>query len=598
MAEATGAPLPSTRRRPGAFRRLLKKPTGVGSLAVLAVFVLLGLLEPLLVTHSPTYSSLEHVNAPVGTPGWPLGGDGTGHDIWAMLLASIDVSLASAAIGTGVAVIVGGIFGLIAGYVGKATDGIASYVFSLLMSLPALVILVVLTPITGGNFAITMVLLGLLLSAGIFRLVRNLVVGVRKELYIDAARVSGLSGRRIISRHVLYAVRGPIAIQAGFLAAICIGMQAGLAFIGIGSNIPSFGSMSNAAFGNMYSYPIQLVWPTVGLSLLTGSLILLANSYRDALSGAGTRATRRISAWRPAEAAQPVVSADGTMTSDTPAGHMESPVSVLLRIQNLSVAYKDENGAEKDVVSSVSLDVRAGEIVGLVGESGSGKTQTAFSVLGLLPGDASVRATELSLDGRSLIGADLRSLRGRHMAYIPQEPLSNLDPSFTIGSQLVEGLRPFMPAREAKQTILDLLGRVGIPDPKRTFRSYPHQMSGGMAQRALIVGAVAPRPKLLIADEPTTALDVTVQAEILDLLRELQSEYKMGVLLVTHNFGVVADLCDRVVVMRNGQVVETGVIRDIFHAPRHDYTKELINAILDEEAVRDDSTLPVDEGVT
>jgi peptide/nickel transport system permease protein len=184
------------------------------------------------------------------------------------------------------------------------------------------------------------------------------------------------------------------------------------------------------------------------------------------------------------------------------------------------------------------------------------------------------------------------------MAYIPQEPLSNLDPSFTIGSQLVEGLRPFMPAREAKQTILDLLGRVGIPDPKRTFRSYPHQMSGGMAQRALIVGAVAPRPKLLIADEPTTALDVTVQAEILDLLRELQSEYKMGVLLVTHNFGVVADLCDRVVVMRNGQVVETGVIRDIFHAPRHDYTKELINAILDEEAVRDDSTLPVDEGVT
>jgi peptide/nickel transport system permease protein len=166
--------------------------------------------------------------------------------------------------------------------------------------------------------------------------------------------------------------------------------------------------------------------------------------------------------------------------------------------------------------------------------------------------------------------------------------MSNLDPSFTVGSQLVEGLRKGMSRREAKDTVLQLLERVGIPDPKRTFRSYPHQISGGMAQRVLIAGAVASRPKLLIADEPTTALDVTIQAEILDLLRDLQGELGMGVLLVTHNFGVVADLCDRVVVMKQGKLVEEGSVRAIFNSPVHPYTQELIGAILDEDTVRTD----------
>ncbi len=199
-------------------------------------------------------------------------------------------------------------------------------------------------------------------------------------------------------------------------------------------------------------------------------------------------------------------------------------------------------------------------------------------------------ADVLSVDGRDLqraSSAELRKLRGPVMAYIPQEPMANLDPSFTVGSQLVEGLRD-MPRGEAEKTVLELLDRVGITDPRRTFKSYPHQISGGMAQRVLIAGAVAPRPKLLIADEPTTALDVTVQAEILDLLRDLQTEFHMGVLLVTHNFGVVADLCDRVLVMQQGELVEGGAVRSIFHSPTHPYTQQLIGAILDEETVRTD----------
>ena len=168
--------------------------------------------------------------------------------------------------------------------------------------------------------------------------------------------------------------------------------------------------------------------------------------------------------------------------------------------------------------------------------------------------------------------------------------MSNLDPSWTVGAQLVEGLRATTPMSrtEARDRVLALLVRVGIPEPERTFRSYPHQISGGMAQRVLIAGAVASRPLLLIADEPTTALDVTVQAEILDLLRDLQRELNMAVLLVTHNFGVVADICGRVAVMRQGSVVETGTTDELFAAPQHPYTRRLLDSILDESTLRTD----------
>jgi peptide/nickel transport system permease protein len=179
-------------------------------------------------------------------------------------------------------------------------------------------------------------------------------------------------------------------------------------------------------------------------------------------------------------------------------------------------------------------------------------------------------------------------VRGRRISYVPQEPMSNLDPSFTVGSQLVEPLRLCLGLSKAaaKQRALELLARVGLPDPARTFASYPHELSGGMAQRVLIAGAVSCEPDLIIADEPTTALDVTVQAEILDLLRDLQRELNTAMILVTHNFGVVADLCDRVAVMQEGQIVETGLVRDIFKRPQHAYTQSLLAAILEDAPAR------------
>ncbi len=572
-------------RRAGAFRRLLRKPLGLAPLAVLLVIITLGFLEPVLSTHNPLFASLDHINAQVGTPGWPLGGDQYGRDIWARVLTSITVSVISAVIGAGVGVAVGAVFGLIAGYVGKRTDAVTSWVFNLLMTFPALVLVMVLYPVMGGTYQGMMFVFGLFLAPGIFRLVRNLVMGVRNELYVDAAKVSGLSNRRILSRHVLYVVRGPVIISAAFLASAAIGVQAGLAFLGFGSTqTPSFGSMTNDAFANIYTAPVQIVWPALFLAFLNSGLILLGNAYRDVLAGPQSTAGKKRS--REETVVDPATN-DVVARGESRGG--------LLSVRNLRVRYPMPDGTAKEVVRGVSLDVDPGEIVGLVGESGSGKTQTAFSLLGLLPKDAAMTASELTLAGDSQMGksaTELRKLRSGVISYIPQEPMANLDPSFTVGSQLMEGLTKSMPRKEAKEAILALLARVGIPEPERTFALYPHQISGGMAQRVLIAGAVVSRPKLLIADEPTTALDVTVQAEILDLLRELQGELGMGVLLVTHNFGVVADLCDRVIVMRDGELIEEGSVSNIFHRPEHPYTQELISSILDEDVVRTDP--PVD----
>jgi peptide/nickel transport system permease protein len=252
-------------------------------------------------------------------------------------------------------------------------------------------------------------------------------------------------------------------------------------------------------------------------------------------------------------------------------------------VSDLRVAL---TGTNLDVVDEINIDLRPGEVVGLVGESGSGKSQTAFAVLGLLPPQARTSAATMTFDGADLRGlspAAMNRLRGRRIGYIPQEPMSNLDPSFTIGSQLTGPMRHHLglSGAEARTRALALLDRVGIPDPARVFASYPHQVSGGMAQRVLIAGAVSCDPDLLIADEPTTALDVTVQAEVLDLIRELQAERRLGVLLVTHDFGVVADVCDTVVVMREGRVVESAAAEPLFADPQHEYTRMLLGSTLE-----------------
>ncbi len=586
----TTVPAPSTERivalaaqarvkRTSTWRRLLRDPQAVITASILIIVFGLGVLTPFLTPHGPNEANLSMANAPVGTPGYPLGADESGRDIWTRLLHSTNTAAISGLIGTSVALFVGVTMGLIGGYFGKVTRATTEWLFNLIMTFPGVLVLIILMPVTGGDYRFTMLVFGVLLAPGIYRIVRNLVLGVRNELYVDAARVSGLGDLRILGRHVLFVIRGPIIIAAAFLIGSSIAVQSGLAFLGVGSlQVPSFGAMIASGFRNLYLAPTQFLWPSIMLGMITASFVLFGNSLRDVLEGSKPKPLKVGAGQRVAE----VVENEATDSS------------ALLQIEDLAIAYPRPDGGYHEVVRGVSLSIARGQVVGLVGESGSGKSQTAFATLGVLPNEALIARGSIRFEGRELVGltdAQMRPFRGKEIAYIPQEPMSNLDPSFRVGAQLVEGVRSALgiSRREAKQRVLALLERCGIADPQRTFDSYPHQISGGMAQRVLIAGAVASRPKLLIADEPTTALDVTVQAEILDLLRDLQSELDMAVLLVTHNFGVVADICDRIAVMKQGVLVETGRTQDLFTNPQDDYTRMLLAAILDENVVRTDA---------
>lgn len=574
---ATEAPATPVRR--SAYRRLIRDPQAIITTSFLLLVIVLGILAPLITQHGPNEASLDAVNAKIGTPGYLLGGNQSGQDILARLLYSINTSVLSGLIGTSVAIVIGLFFGLVGGYFGTRVRTSVEWIFNLIMTFPGLLLLIVLLPVTKGDFRATMLIFGVLLAPGVYRIVRNLTIGVKNELYVDAARVSGLTTLRVLGRHVMPVVRGPVIISAAFLTGSAINVQAGLAFLGLGSaEVPSFGAMISSGFLNLYVDPLQFVWPAVLLGLISACLVLLGNSLRDALEGVRPKASK---VGAPAQAAVTTTDLTGRATE-------------LLQVQNLEISYPTPSGEKKPVLKGVSLDLRAGETLGLVGESGSGKTQTAFAILGVLPPESIITNGSIKLEGRELIGlreGELRKLRGRSIAYVPQEPMSNLDASFTVGAQLVEGIRSAtsLSRRHARERALELMEHVGITDPQRTFNLYPHQISGGMAQRILIAGAVASSPKLLIADEPTTALDVTIQAEILDLLRDLQKEMGMAILLVTHNFGVVADICDRMAVMQQGQIVESGDVVEVFKNPQHPYTRELLNSILDEDSVREDA---------
>jgi peptide/nickel transport system ATP-binding protein/oligopeptide transport system ATP-binding protein len=258
--------------------------------------------------------------------------------------------------------------------------------------------------------------------------------------------------------------------------------------------------------------------------------------------------------------------------------------SRLLNVSDLRVYFQTEAGILK-AVDGVSFEIAAGETLGLVGESGCGKSVTAYSILKLLPSPpARYEGGEISFRGESLLELDdraLRRVRGNLISMIFQEPMSSLNPIMSIGAQIVEAIREHQKKsnREAREIAVDMLRRVGIGSPESRLREYPHQLSGGMKQRAMIAMALACRPSLLIADEPTTALDVTIQAQILELLNELQRDLSMSVLLITHDLGVVAETCDRVAVMYAGKIVESSPVAMLFDSPKHPYTHGLFRSL-------------------
>ena len=255
----------------------------------------------------------------------------------------------------------------------------------------------------------------------------------------------------------------------------------------------------------------------------------------------------------------------------------------LLNIRNLTVKFATATGSFT-AVDGIDVHVDKGEVLAIVGESGSGKSVSMLAVMGLLPDTATITADEMTYDGRDisrLTAAERRSLIGREITMIFQEPVASLNPAFTVGFQIEEVLRlnQGLSRRAAHDRALDLFRAVGIPEPEVKIKSYPHQLSGGQCQRVMIAIAIASNPRLLIADEPTTALDVTIQKQILDLLMQLQQDYGMALILITHDMGVVAETADRVVVQYKGKKMEEADVLSLFEAPQHPYTRALLSAL-------------------
>lgn len=565
-------------------KKILKNPMGAIAIALLAIVVLMAILANVLAPFDPNFANIGKTLANPDSTNL-LGTDSVGRDVWSRLVFGARTTLLSAILCAVVAVGIGLPAGLIAGYYAGKFDGIANWVVNLLMALPGIIVLLTVRAAFGPSVWISMVAFGVLLSPGYFRLTRTAVQSVRNELYVDAARVAGLSDWAIIVRHIFSVVRAPIIIQTAIVCGVAISIQSGLEFLGLGDpTVATWGVMLSEGFKNVYLNPTLLFWPALAIGATIGALVLLGNAVRDALEDAEKiKPARRGSVQALGGRTAPV----RTQREAVAAGTEHH----LVKVSHLGVGYPQADGSVKKVVDDVSFHVDRGEVLGIVGESGSGKSQTAFSILGLLPEAARIVGGSIQFDGQYTVAPTddrvsqgrLSEFRGKRISYIPQEPMSNLDPAFTIGHQLVTPMVRVLgiSKAEAKARALKLLDDVGIRFPEKTFSAYPHEVSGGMAQRVLIAGAISCEPDLIIADEPTTALDVTVQADVLDLIRDLQKRLNVGVILVTHNFGVVADLCDRVAVMQDGRLVEDGDVRDILRNPQDPYTQKLLGSMLE-----------------
>jgi peptide/nickel transport system permease protein len=578
--------------RRGELLAFLTKPLGVLSLVVLLAIAVACSLARWIAPYAPLEQDLLSVMQSPSVAHW-LGTDTLGRDVLSRLLYGGQVALAGVVEAVGVFTVLGVVFGVIAGFTTDLADRAISAVVDVLMALPAIVVTLAVLALFDNSLTAAMITLGLFSAGGLVRVVRAVTQVTRDELYVDAARVSGLSTARIMARHILPRLGGPVIVQVSLFAGIALVVQSGLGFLNLGVTAPA------PTWGGMVGEASQVIDQFAWLLVPSGGIItisilalgLIGDAVRDV--NAQTRLRHR-------GARAPIRAVHRSASSPVAAQGDDDASRALLSVRRLSVSFASPSATSR-VVKGISFDVAPGEIVGLVGESGSGKTVSALSIMGLLGDSAYVDADRIRFDGIELANAtqrEFRAVRGAGIGLVSQEPMMALDPSFTIGNQLCEviAINTRLNKRACRERALQLLGDVRIASPSDTLRRYPHELSGGMAQRVVIAMALARHPKLIIADEPTTALDVTVQAEILDLLRQLRDERGMAIVMVTHNLGVVADICERVLVMQNGEIVEQQAVESLFTRPRHAYTRALLKAtpnLLESRRARDSAPLSV-----
>jgi peptide/nickel transport system permease protein len=534
--------------------------------AAVALILALAIATPVLTLPDPIRMDVAHRLSPPDAAHW-LGRDEYGRDVLARLLWGARISLAIALSATAIAAVVGTAMGVLGGYLRGVAELLTLRAIDVVLCFPPLLLALLVVTLAGPGAATLIAVLSVLFAPGFARVAYAGVLSARAQDYVEAVRVLGASPARIMWRTILPNVSGPVLVQASLTAAAALVLESGLSFLGLGvvPPAPSWGLMIRGARATMDQAPLLLLWPCLAL---TGT-ILAVNALCDAAQSVpGQRPGR--ARGRDARAAAPASVSEATG---------------LLDVRGLTIEIDTPGGIIRPV-RDVSLRVGAGETLAVVGESGSGKSLTALAILGLLPPAARAVGGAAFVDGvdtqRAAPGT-LRRLRGGVAGIVFQDPSSSLNPVHRIGRQVAEAVR----GPEARRRAIALLSRVGLPDPAARARAFPHTLSGGMRQRAMIAIAIANDPRVLIADEPTTALDVTIQAQVLDLLAALRREHGMALLFITHSLPVVAGIADRVAVMYAGQVVETGAVASVFARPLHPYTAALLAS-----APREDGTLP------
>ena len=525
-----------------------------------------------------SYNTIN-LNLPVPAPAPPslenwLGTDDQGRDVVARVIYGFRLSVLFGLTLTIISSVIGVTAGAVQGYFGGWIDLVFQRLIEIWTSIPSLYLLIIIAAIIEPNFWILLGILLLFSWVALVGVVRAEFLRGRNLEYIRAARALGLSNRKIMFKHLLPNAMVAALTFMPFILNGSIATLTSLDFLGFGlpPGSPSLGELLAQGKANLQA-PWLGISAFMTIAVMLSLLIFIGEAVRDSLD------PRKIFVSPTGEAAEETAPAYRKAT----AASMPARKNALLQVKNLSVDFR-VGDTITHAVKHASFDIMPGETVALVGESGSGKTVSALSVMRLLPyPSASHPSGAVLYKGRDLLQMNqqqLRGVRGNNISMIFQEPMTSLNPLHTIERQICEVLKLHRGLSDtaARARVLELLDKVGIDDPEGRLASYPHLLSGGQRQRVMIAMALANEPELLIADEPTTALDVTIQAQILELLLELQKETNMAMLLITHDLGIVRKMASRISVMNQGEIVEQGATEQIFTAPKHPYTKHLLAA--------------------
>ncbi|MGO4105512.1 dipeptide/oligopeptide/nickel ABC transporter permease/ATP-binding protein [Leifsonia sp. YAF41] len=571
----------SGQRQAHRFAAVLRTPLGIAAVFGVVVVVFGMVFGPIIWGAQATATDYSQLSAPPSAEHL-FGTDAGGRDVLARVLTAARLSVGMALVATILGVTGGVLIGFLPIVLPRRAARLVVSATGLAIAFPALLLIMLFSIVVGTGVEGAVLAIGFAMMPAFGRLAQTMSSSIAGRDFVLAARVLGVPKTRILLRHVLPNVREPLIVNASLAAGSALVAFAGLSFLGLGVQAPDFdwGRLLNEGLSKIYVNPATALAPAAAVIFVGVVFTLLGETLSrgfgiEPLLGKRPRALPRIE----------------PSTSDVITDADDTDGDTVLRVRGLRVAAPV--GSDwKHPVNNVSFDIRRGEIVGLVGESGSGKSLTCLAVAALLEEPLDVSAQSVRFDGAELtrngkVPSRIRSVAlrrhlGTRLALVFQDPSTSLNPALQVGAQIAEigRLHEGLSAKEANALAIDRLREVRIPDPERRAKQYPFEYSGGMRQRAMIAMGLMGRPALIIADEPTTALDVTVQRGVLSLLKAVNTEENAAILLVSHDIAVVTGLCSRALVMYRGSIVEDVTVEDLVAGrAKHPYTRALLDAV-------------------